>query len=259
MAQSTTKPNKGGRPLEGNEPKNAPIAVRTTATLKTTLQEAAQREGRSITQEIERRLARSIEDDALFGDDAQAELLRKIVADIREMERLTKKRWHKDYTTWAAVAEAIANGAIMDMRPLHETDTELQDEAWDAVWEIIEAKRPLVSQLRAFGIAARIDAANINPGERVNALLGKTPHRMSEHIAITKLEADEDTKAKLYDLLEQIVALDDKEVEARTAFKEVLRPYHDAEAKGRSLYLEHRARRREMRAEMERTQPEKSE
>ena len=121
---------KGGRKPEGNEPKRAAVAVRTTPALKAKLEAAAADSGRSVTQEIEARLEASL-DFKWDGLDVKAqELFVAIARDIRRAEELTGKRWHKHLPTWAMVREALASGEIERQCP--ENDRLLTDTDGDA-------------------------------------------------------------------------------------------------------------------------------
>lgn len=103
---------KGGRKPEGSELKRAAVAVRTTPALKSKLQAAAEAEGRSLTQEIEARLAASLAEDKPDRTPETIRLLASVAADIERAEKVTGKRWHKNAVTWAWVREAMASGEI---------------------------------------------------------------------------------------------------------------------------------------------------
>lgn len=54
---------KVGRPAHGPELKRSPMNMKTTATLRARIEEAARHSGLSMSQEVERRLERSFRDD----------------------------------------------------------------------------------------------------------------------------------------------------------------------------------------------------
>ncbi|WP_394648189.1 hypothetical protein [uncultured Sphingomonas sp.] len=109
--------NRGGRPSERGEAKRAPINMRTTPAIRAALEDAATRGGRSLAQEIEQRLERSIEDEQRRGGPATAALIAAILADIAEIEEATGKTWHKDIATYGAVRLAISE-QIADRMPV---------------------------------------------------------------------------------------------------------------------------------------------
>jgi hypothetical protein len=95
---------KGGRKPERGEAKRSAIAVRTTATIKAKLDAAADEAGRSLTQEVEKRLEASV---AISETGETHELLAAIAGEIARAEALTGKRWHRDLKTWAMAREGL--------------------------------------------------------------------------------------------------------------------------------------------------------
>ncbi|TCM10335.1 hypothetical protein [Sphingomonas sp. PP-CC-3G-468] len=110
------KKNVGGRPTERGESKRAPISMRTTPAIRAALEEAAERGGRSLAQEIEQRLERSVAADEGAGSVATAAFLASITADIGAIEAATGQGWTVDLRTFGAVRYAIAE-AIADRMP----------------------------------------------------------------------------------------------------------------------------------------------
>jgi hypothetical protein len=93
--------------------------MRTTPSVKAALQEAADREGRSLAQEIEQRLERSLQVDVMLGGPATSALITAIVADVVEIEARTGSRWNKDILTFGAVRHAIMEH-LADAMPIPE-------------------------------------------------------------------------------------------------------------------------------------------
>ncbi len=111
------KKNVGGRPPEREEVKRATINMRTTPTIRAALEDAAARGGRSLAQEIEQRLERSVAADEGAGSIATAAFLASITADIGAIETATGKGWTVDLRTYGAVRFAITE-AVADLMPV---------------------------------------------------------------------------------------------------------------------------------------------
>lgn len=101
------KKNLGGRPPERGESKRSPISMRTTPSIRAALELAAEREGRSLAQEIEQRLERSVAEEAVRGGAHNVRLLDAIAAEIATIEELTGSRWHEDPTTFHLITLAV--------------------------------------------------------------------------------------------------------------------------------------------------------
>lgn len=112
-----SKKNVGGRPSERGESKRAPISMRTTPAIRAALEDAAERGGRSLAQEIEQRLERSVAADEGAGSVATAAFLASITADIGAIEAATGQGWTVDLRTFGAVRYAIAE-AVADRMPV---------------------------------------------------------------------------------------------------------------------------------------------
>jgi hypothetical protein len=87
-ARTTTPRPRGRPPLPADEAKLAPVVIRTTKALRDELQKVAQASGRSLTREIEARLARSLWEDR---DKGPAELRLDILA--RQLMDLVRACW----------------------------------------------------------------------------------------------------------------------------------------------------------------------
>lgn len=239
MVVNPKKPNKGGRPLEGNEPKNAPIAVRTTATLKARLTEAAEREGRSLTQEIEMRLERSFEGERPDEDVETARLLNMIGNEIALIERQTRKRWHRDLKTWAAVQEACANGPVRRLRPDRPNDDEAVNEAWAKCYEVILEKGILIDQLQQEGLYVEK-----LPKARKSIFGGSFATDDNRDVLkkqILAMDAPQAATEEMLAIVDRLVELDKLERERTAVHAEALKPFLEAESEGRSLYKNERS------------------
>lgn len=96
-----------GRPTERGETKRATINMRTTPAIRAALEEAAASEGRSLAQEIEQRLERSIAADAVRGGVHNVRLVDAIAAEIATIEGMTGKRWNDDQVTFQLMLLSI--------------------------------------------------------------------------------------------------------------------------------------------------------
>jgi hypothetical protein len=100
------KKHAGGRPRDGEAIKLAPLNMRTSPELRTKIEEAADANGRSLTQEVERRLITSfIFDDARGGPHIGA-LANMLCSAIQMIELSTGKKWTEDTDTWEAAQAA---------------------------------------------------------------------------------------------------------------------------------------------------------
>ena len=133
--------SRGGRPAERGEAKRSPINMRTTPAIRAALEEAAERGGRSLAQEIEQRLERSIEEESRRGGPQTAALIAAILSDIADIEAATGKQWHEDIATFGAVRYAISE-QLADRLPIpREQVREAQKKiaGADAVMEVTRA------------------------------------------------------------------------------------------------------------------------
>lgn len=85
------------------------LSIRTTADLKGRLETAAEDAGRSVTQEVESRLTRTLDQEEVVGGAVTAAFLNLLGARIRDLEVRTGKSWHSDRFTWGAVRDAVIN------------------------------------------------------------------------------------------------------------------------------------------------------
>ncbi|WP_237482664.1 hypothetical protein [Lichenibacterium dinghuense] len=95
------------------------LLSRTTIELRKQLEHAASLSGRSLGQEVERRLERTFDFDYLLGDNETALVLRSIANAIRRFELASGKSWVKDSETQARVHEAVSKmvDVLLAVRP----------------------------------------------------------------------------------------------------------------------------------------------
>lgn len=96
--------------------KRAQIPIRTSALLRQRLVEAATKNDRSLTQEIEQRLERSLELEDQFGRADTVGLVHAIVGAIEDVEVWTGAHWSEDQVTFHAALEAISS-IVRDRQP----------------------------------------------------------------------------------------------------------------------------------------------
>ena len=133
------KKNPGGRPPERGEAKRSPISMRTTPTIRAALEEAADRGGRSLAQEIEQRLERSVADEAAIGGPRTANFLRRFAATIVDIEERAGGAWHSDWAAYYAVREA-AMRMLSEYRPEDPTSQEVEA-AHSSLLKVSEARK----------------------------------------------------------------------------------------------------------------------
>lgn len=109
------------RQMKEEEGKRYSLSAKTSLETNLALKAAAQKAGRSVSQEIEMRLERSLDDDkrnsdfvknelvaeAMIGDAETAELVRAMTASISAAIRYTGGHWRDDIYTRAAVISAM--------------------------------------------------------------------------------------------------------------------------------------------------------
>lgn len=98
---------KTGRPVEGGAPKLAPLNMRTSPQLREQIEKAADLNGRSLTQEVERRLMTSFIFDEVRGGPHIGSLANMVCASIQMIEQDTGHRWMDDFDTFTMVRAAM--------------------------------------------------------------------------------------------------------------------------------------------------------
>lgn len=245
-----------GRPREHEEVKRSALTIRTTPSIKDAIAAAAERSGRSVTQEIELRLQESLQAEENAGSPETHRLLMSYASDIAAIEKARKKSWHRDLVTWAAVSEALRGGAIKLAQPDRPADDDIVEEAWRKLYEITSKKEELATFLLRNGVPCSPHAPklayryrpmtsdpNESAGDQIARLLVEgDQNRSIEETAIDNLNLSEAEKDKLRAALAQIKKLDDAEVEADREYGEALAPYFEAERQGRQWFHEWRTR-----------------
>jgi hypothetical protein len=101
-------PGAGRKPRGDFSKKTAAITTRVTAATKGALERAAQKSGRSLSQEIEHRLDVSIRRDREFARQGHIRALAEAIALVAErVERATEKDWRNDPFTSEALRHAV--------------------------------------------------------------------------------------------------------------------------------------------------------
>jgi hypothetical protein len=113
---------KRGRPrLSSEVAKRHPLNMKTTKTLRSQLEASAEISGRTLSHEVEYRLAESfLPSDVVFGSEDTQEMLRAIAGVVQVVENATTKAWTADAETAELAYMAIT-------RILPTADTEFSD------------------------------------------------------------------------------------------------------------------------------------
>jgi hypothetical protein len=243
---------KRGRPPKPEGERRQHVGVRVAPAIRAQLEAAAAESGRSLSQEIELRLAQSFERDQMQMKPDTAKLLHMIATEIAHIESITRKSWHKDLTTWAAVAESFVQGPILRVRPDKTDEDEFVNGAWEKINQARFMKQPLVDYMREHGIQVDLVAPairhrlNRRPGLFGNALaqFAYPEDRRQERAQIENSETlTDEQKDGLLATLNVIEKYDRDEIEADKEFGEALAPFQEAESKGRDWYRQDRSRR----------------
>lgn len=105
-----------GRAPEGDEAKRIPLSFRTTPTLRSALDQAAAESGRSLAQETEARLQRSLDDDRAYGGGEQAEVVRRMASIMNFVSSRFGGSWLHDQAGFDVVVEAL-DEMLAGLRP----------------------------------------------------------------------------------------------------------------------------------------------
>ncbi|WP_156502095.1 hypothetical protein [Erythrobacter sp. HI0063] len=261
--------NKGGRPAHHDgETKKAAIAVRTAPSVRDALKAAADENGRSITQEVEKRLIVSFEADGGQRSSETERLLAKFAAEIAEIEQMTGKRWHKDRKTAGAVLEMFRRLPNHLVRTDDPYDDEFVSRTWDALYAARQETLKLMEHLRDFGISpweqsymkgrlfGNSSATPRRPEGQLGGILGRLAGvadmdrrelgRWREREQLERLELPPEAKRHALALIELLEGADERELSANEAHSEAIAPYLQAEEEGRTLYRSSKRRAAEM-------------
>lgn len=226
--------SKRGRPPKPETERRQQIGVRTSPSLKADLERAAAENGRSVAQEAEMRLVASFDAERVAGGIETNRLLNMLANEIAVIEGVTRKRWFKDLATWSAVADA-GRAVIARLRPDKPRDDEVVKAAFDELYKILQAKKPLLEELRQAGVGA-VDLPK--PFKRVGVFGNPfDKDRSSERRQIATMpHLDEPERAALIETVDKLVVLDDEEREAAKRHGEALSPYFHEEERGSQIY-----------------------
>ena len=218
-----------GRPSKPREDQRQAITVRLSPRDRALLETRARESGRSLAAEVEARAS------ALAAvDHPTVELIATIASAIERIQGASKKRWHRDLRTWAAVAAMLSDGPINDHRPDLPDDDEHITAARNALWRLHGAKTPLIDELHDLGIADS-NGIGIAWVEYDDGELSFAPDQRGEARAAASRLSD-DKKARADALVTEVEQWDEEEVNAVKRLHALERPYRDAEEGGRRLY-----------------------
>ena len=149
-----------GRPQHTTQRKSRSLNLKTSDELRALIDAAASASGRSLTQEVERRL------EASFGVSAAAmttdlgPLFRRMSMLIEMIELRSEKKWTEDSATWFAVVGGIKDllarfepddpAGLLDMKALHrlEGTSEYAAARLASLAAVLESERPGVEVAR---------------------------------------------------------------------------------------------------------------
>lgn len=170
------KKNPGGRPTERGESKRAPISMRTTPSIRAALEEAADREGRSLAQEIEQRLERSVAEEQVRGGPHNVRLLDAIAAEVATIETITGESWNKDQVTFHLILLAIPEMLHQHAPPILNSEAVAQaSAAYSAAKADRDAVQAYLASIGAWALPA--------PDVLASGMFGRTSNRSSALIA----------------------------------------------------------------------------
>lgn len=215
------------RPRDRTDVKTATINIRVTPTLKDKLEAHARIAGRKLSAECEERLLQSMADTEARASQDTEELLREIKRLIGEIEEATGNEWRKGVATWAAVAEMLATGPIMQRIPpaLTESDNRLDQCYRDLLTALEDRSR----------VAAGIIILDILPAGAMPILNFPSPSRDDLRAAADeKLEGRQRENAER--LISEMEELDRRELELIEEINQIVEPYQEAILNGRALY-----------------------
>lgn len=229
---------KMGRPLKKPEDRRREATLRLDPHHRVILKDAAQTAGRSFTGELEARLVATCD-----LDGKGVELVQAIASEIARIQRMTGKSWHKDLSTWAAVAEMFRIGPIHDFDPDQPHNDEVIQGIFDKM-DALEANRSqLIGQLADLGIGARQ-----NPDKPTGDAAGLAqlpdPTRSAARTMCQKID-DPQERERALDILEAILHADDEIRRAEVDFKAQTSVWFKEVKKGRQLFRDHLRREAE--------------
>ncbi len=153
------------------ETKRAQVPVRTTPSAKARLVAAAKTNGRSLTQEIEQRLERSLVEDDAQGGGRNARLFHRLAAEIRRVEAATGVSIWEDPRGYAAAYELMRRQISRESPPMKNSDAIRA--ATGPAAEAANAVRDRLSYLTAVGAVQPVEGMEA----KLELAAAPIPHR----------------------------------------------------------------------------------
>ena len=226
----------GGRPREGEAVKLAPLNMRTDPALRTMIEEAAETNGRSLTQEVERRLRTSfIFDDARGGPHIGA-LANMICSAIQMIELKTGQKWTEDIDTWEA-AQAATLRFLRWTRPARPEDDRLReigDQQRRASEVFQQAARALADFRREHGFETK-PRPEARGKQSLGGVLMKAALAGAPDPALARAEWSAEQRKEEVQLEENYRAASEAMADASAKLRELLDPIVERQAGARSL------------------------
>lgn len=188
-----------GETAESAETKRSQIPVRTTPKARARLQDAAKAAGRSLTQEIEQRLERSLLEENALGGPRTASFFQAAAALIQRVEDTTKASWLDDFETWSAV-HAVLPSLMEAWQPLPPNSPEAVSAAREKAQKEEKFGQAYDKLREAVGVVPTTGLASLMYPEHLDQLGDPQKHadgtpRSAEEIEAIQALIDETTSA----------------------------------------------------------------
>lgn len=140
--------------LKSKEPKRHVVTMRMSDSMRERINAAATTNSRSVSQEIESRLERSLQEETLLGG-SETTLLAKLVASaVALIEIESGKPWNEDRMTWEAVNSAVRT-ILISFQPeidldIWERHRDLLLNFMDGVYELAAVRREIEGLAKAY-------------------------------------------------------------------------------------------------------------
>ena len=217
------------RPRNRNEAKSAVLNIRVTPELKAQLEAHSRMSGSTLSAECERRLLESMQETHRPKPSPEtAELLASIERLIGEIELHRGSSWAKGVGAWAAVAEMLRHGPIIEQAPksIGDEDAKLRH-ILDQITDVYEECSDIAGRLEVTGATPTYIRSVVVPGAADRADL-------REHIESLGLPGLSLSRAlREIDELEKV---DKLYLEHARDLERLLDPIVEAIEQGRNLY-----------------------